>query len=80
VRTSFHTRRHRRRWSWTEGTETSDSWRENSGGWYPREASNGDLPVAAQVKVLREYSTQDVGWRAETQRRADSRLWLARSA
>jgi len=77
---------HRRRWLWTEGTETSDSWKENSGGWYLREASNGDLPVAAQVKALREYSTQgrsplqEVGWRAETQSRADSRLWLARSA
>ena len=52
---------------------------EIGGGWYPREHSNGDMPVAALTWVFNEYSTQgrsllQDGWKAEMQRRASSRL------
>lgn len=42
-----------------EGTVISFSCDGNRGGWYPREASNGDNPVAELTRVLWGYSTQD---------------------
>lgn len=42
----------RLRLAWPEGTATSSSWSSNNGGWYPREAMEGDTPVAAETNKL----------------------------
>ena len=71
---------------WSVGTATSSFWAGNTGGWYPREASKGETPVAELIRVLCAYLTQgnsrllEEGFRAAMQWRAAPRSWLACSA
>ena len=71
---------------WSKGTAISSSWAGNMRGWYPRDASKGETPVAVLIKVLWAYSTygsdrfQENRFWAVSQRRAAPKSWLAHSA
>lgn len=71
--------------SCTNGTATSTSCSGKTGGWYPRDAMKGHIPVADDVKELCAYSTQrrnglrEAELRLVTQRRTVPKSWLALS-
>lgn len=74
-----------KRCSWKNGAATYVSCAGDKGNWKPLEAMNGDIAVAELIKEFWAYSIhhrwvdQEAGCLAVTQRRGDSRSWLASS-